>query len=147
MCLTLSPIKQQSRIPTSLSSEWKKIGYLWSLQDSSLPDLLTLWVSLRMCLVWTCPLLENWQIKGFDTVRCKTRYQVCGGRKSIMRMKSAVKDPGTFPWQNLHGAFELFTFAENFQGDRVNTEEMNPCRIKLLLKNDVIPYTCGQKNV
>lgn len=64
-----------------------------------------------------------------------------------MRMKSAVKDPGTFPWQNLHGAFELFTFAENFQGDRVNTEEMNPCRIKLLLKNDVIPYTCGQKNV
>lgn len=58
-----------------------------------------------------------------------------------MRIKSAVKFPETFPWQNLHGALELFTFAENFQVDRVNAEEMNPSRIKLLLKNEVIPYT------
>lgn len=51
-----------------------------------------------------------------------------------MRIKSAVKFSGTFPWQNLHGALELFTFAENFQVDRVNAEEMNPSRIKLLFK-------------
>lgn len=48
----------------------------------------------------------------------------------------------SFPWQNLYSDLsELFTFAENFQRVKVNTEEMNPSRIKLLKKKGAIPYS------